>query len=148
TAEPDTPSAPGSAGSVPRRTVLRNTCLFTAAGAALTAVGATTAGCTLGLSDDGPDPLTPLAEAAESDAAKAGRLAAADPERAVALNTVADERRAHAAALRKEIARVAGTAESSDAATGTATSAAGSGPAGSPAPSAPPTLDEVRAALA
>lgn len=132
--------ATGANGSVPRRTILRNAGLFAAAGATLTAVGATTAGCTVGLSDDGPDPLLPLAQAAESDAAEAARLAGADPAHAAALNTIADERRTHAAALHREIDRVAGADATADTPTRASTT--------SSVPSAPPTLDAVRGALA
>lgn len=119
--------------------MLRTSGLALAGGAGLLAVGTTTAACTVGRSDDPAAPLRPLAVSADADAAAADRLAAAEPDRAGALHTVADERRAHAAALRTEIDRVSSTAPQ------TAPASTASTP---PSPSeVPPSLDGLRSSL-
>src|SRR5699024_6769865 len=98
--------------------------------------------CTVGTSDDAPDPLIALARDAERDAAEATRLASGTTDDAPSLHVIADERRAHAEALRTEIDRVAAdTTDPESAQTPTGVPSEASAPAA-------PTVDELRGALA
>jgi hypothetical protein len=64
------------------------------------------AGCALGRTPTGPDPLIALADAARADAALATAAVAADQGLAAALQPLVDARTQHAAALDAEIARL------------------------------------------
>ncbi|QDQ99245.1 hypothetical protein FO059_10480 [Tomitella fengzijianii] len=134
-----------AAAPLSRRSVLRSSGAVVLGGGALAVVGVTSAACTVGSPAPEPDPLEPLADQAGADAAQAERLAAADPGRAAPLGVIAAERRAHAAALKTEIHRAAGTTPDADDA-GAATTA----PTADTSPTAPPppTLDGLRAQLA
>lgn len=113
------------------------------AGAALVGVSA--------CGDDGPDPqqltaqaLIPLARTALADETTARGLAATDATYAAALTVVADQRGAHAIALREEITRLhRDTASQLDTpASSTATSAPGGG-----VPTAGMSVDRLREQL-
>ncbi|WP_157108547.1 hypothetical protein [Aldersonia kunmingensis] len=84
------------------------------------------------------DPLIDAAARAYADSAAAVAAIALAPQRGPALQTIADERTAHAAALNDEIIRAAGNYED-----GTAPTVDGL-PAPVPPPVPPPTVDELR----
>jgi hypothetical protein len=88
-------------GPIPRSGLTRRRVLA----GALLAVPAL-AGCSLGGTDDPPDPLIALADAARSDAALAGAVVAAAPNLAERVRPLADARLAHAAALDAEVSRI------------------------------------------
>ncbi|MEV6065794.1 hypothetical protein AB0L82_04495 [Nocardia sp. NPDC052001] len=87
-----------------RRAVLR---LAGGGALAVAAVGALTA-CTTEAAPELPDPLLAQEESARSDAASAQAAIATNPDKAVALQTIATQRGAHADALRAEIDRAIG----------------------------------------
>ncbi|MCX5046549.1 hypothetical protein OG921_25590 [Aldersonia sp. NBC_00410] len=125
---------------ISRRSSLR---LLTGA-VAIAVVGGATACAANDSGDDAPevDPLIAAADRARADAAAAIAAIAIAPERGPALQTVADERTAHATALQDEITRAAGHYE--DGSTPSTTASATS--TGTPA-TPPPTIDELRARL-
>ncbi|WP_280357559.1 hypothetical protein [Nocardia otitidiscaviarum] len=127
--------------SSPSFTLDRRGLLRLAGGGALavTAVGAV-AGCAQE-TPVAPDPLVAQETSARADAVAATAAIAALPERAAALRTVADQRTAHADALRTEIDRVIGVY-------GDGTTPAHRTPPVTPtAPATPPALTELRTAL-
>ncbi|MFI7666333.1 hypothetical protein [Nocardia sp. NPDC049526] len=140
----------GRTGIVDRRTALRL--------AGSTTVGVLAVGAVAGCTDKTvyqPDPLAAQENLARADAAAATAAIAVTPQRHAALTAIADERTAHADALRAEINRVIGvygdgttpthrTREVTPPASGT--SPAASGASGSP--TTPPSIDELRTRLA
>ncbi|WP_433525737.1 hypothetical protein ACQPZ2_12860 [Nocardia pseudovaccinii] len=140
----------GRIGIVDRRTALRL--------AGGTTVGALAVGAVAGCTDKTvyqPDPLAAQENLARADAAAATAAIAVTPQRHAALTAIADERTAHADALRAEINRVIGvygdgttpthrTREVSPSASGTSPAASG----GSGSPTTPPSIDELRTRLA
>lgn len=145
---------PGSAGVGHTSIVDRRTALRLAGG---TTMGALTIGAVTGCADTTlhePDPLAAQEILARADAADATATIAVTPQRHVELTVIANERTAHADALRAEINRVIGvygdgttpthrtreltppTSDSSPAASGA-----------SAAPTTPPSIDELRTRL-
>ena len=97
--------------------------------AALAALGATASACGGAPEPPEPDPLEAQLDLANRDAQMARSAAtAAGPFYAPPLNVVADERAAHANALSKEIARLAGETTTSSTTPAATTSAAASPP--------------------
>lgn len=94
---------------LPVPTLDRRNALRLAGGGALAvaALGAVT-GCSKDEKPALPDPLLAQEESARVDAAAATAAISLAPERSVALQTVATQRTAHAAALRTEIDRLVG----------------------------------------
>ncbi|WUC07986.1 hypothetical protein OG874_23090 [Nocardia sp. NBC_00565] len=133
----------------------RRTALRLAGG---TTVGALTIGAVSGCTDKTvyePDPLAAQEVLARADAAAATAAIALAPQQHAALTAIAGERTAHADALRAEINRVIGVY--GDGTTpihrtrDRATPASGPSPAASGTavpPTAPPSVDELRARLA
>lgn len=140
----------GRTGSVDRRTALRL--------AGGTAVGVLAVGAVAGCTDKTvhqPDPLAAQENLARADAAAATAAIAVTPQRHAALTAIADERTAHADALRAEINRVIGvygdgttpthrTREVTPPASGTSPAASGT----SASTTTPPSIDELRTRLA
>lgn len=91
------------------------------------------AGCTTSASDDGPDPLIPLAERARADTALITAAITADPALTDRLDPLRSARNDHAAALQTEIDRLAGAETPST-------------PAPVPAPAGPADLPAVQQA--
>ncbi|MFE9322711.1 hypothetical protein ACIHDR_21915 [Nocardia sp. NPDC052278] len=141
----------GRIGIVDRRTALRL--------AGGTTVGVLAVGAVAGCTDKTvhqPDPLAAQENLARADAAAATAAIAVTPQRHAALTAIADERTAHADALRAEINRVIGvygdgttpthrTREVSPPPSGTSPAASGGG---SGSPNTPPSIDELRTRLA
>ena len=125
--------AGSAAALVGRRRILQ---LALALPAAATVLG----GCSVqDSSDDRPDPLIALADAARADAALAAAAVAADPALAARMDPLREARTEHAAALEAEVARLGGTPAL----------AAPSASAGATPTAAPPvTLARVREAVA
>ena len=90
-------------------------------------------------SDDRPDPLIGLADAARADAALAAAAVAADPALAARIDPLREARTEHAAALDAEVARLGGTP-----AAAAPSASAGATPTATP----PVTLARVREAVA
>ncbi|APB00331.1 hypothetical protein NS506_06295 [Nocardia seriolae] len=102
---PDPPgSTPSPASAVNRRAALR---LAGGGALAVAAVGALAA-CTKDETPAAPDPLLALESSALAETAAANAAIATMPERAGALKVIADQRTAHAQALRTEIDRAIG----------------------------------------
>ncbi|MEV4127021.1 hypothetical protein [Nocardia sp. NPDC049707] len=148
-------SQPGSADVGRTSIVDRRTALRLAGG---TTVGALTIGALAGCTEETvyqPDPLAAQEILARADAAAATAAIAVTPQRHVELTVIADERTAHADALRAEINRVIGVYRD-----GTTPAhrtheltppASGTSPAASDAtasPTTPPSIDELRTRLA
>ncbi|MGY4100625.1 hypothetical protein ACW2Q0_13880 [Nocardia sp. R16R-3T] len=146
----------GSAGVGRTSIVDRRTALRLAGG---TTVGALAIGAVTGCTDKTvyqPDPLAAQEILARADAAAATAAIAVTPQRHAELTVIADERTAHADALRAEINRVIGvygdgttpahrTRELTPApASGTSSAASGA----SASPTTPPSIDELRTRLA
>ncbi|MEV6136973.1 hypothetical protein AB0L63_13125 [Nocardia sp. NPDC051990] len=148
-------SQPGSAGVGRTSIVDRRTALRLAGG---TTMGALTIGALAGCTDEAvyqPDPLAAQEILARADAAAATAAIAVAPQRHVELTVIADERTAHADALRAEINRVIGvyrdgttpahrTRELTPPTSGTAPAASGA----ATSPTTPPSIDELRTRLA
>ncbi|GAB2441813.1 hypothetical protein GCM10027262_51970 [Nocardia tengchongensis] len=103
------PDRTGSSATRISRPVNRRSALRLAGGGALAvaAVGATAA-CTKNEAPAAPDPLLAQETSALTDAAAAKAAIATAPDRAGVLQTIADQRTAHAQALRTEIDRAIG----------------------------------------
>ncbi|WP_327100972.1 hypothetical protein OIE68_20580 [Nocardia vinacea] len=138
----------GRTGIVDRRTALRL--------AGGTTVGVLAVGAVAGCTDKTvyqPDPLAAQENLARADAAAATAAIAVTPQRHAALTAIANERTAHADALRAEINRAIGvygdgttpthrTREVTPPASGTSPAASGA------STTTPPSIDELRTRLA
>lgn len=123
----------GDASRISRRRVLIGA-------TALAALGATASACGGSPEPPEPDPLEAQLDLANRDAQMARSAATvAGPFYAPPLNVVADERAAHANALSKEIARLAGETTTSSTTTPAATTSGAASP--------PPSRTDVMAAL-
>ncbi|MEV4234969.1 MULTISPECIES: hypothetical protein [unclassified Nocardia] len=145
----------GSAGGGRTGILDRRTALRLAGG---TTVGVLAVGAVAGCTDKTvyqPDPLAAQEILARADAAAATAAIAVTPQRHAELTVIADQRTAHADALRAEINRVIGvygdgttpthrTREVTPPASGTSPAASGA----SVSPSTPPSIDELRTRLA
>lgn len=97
-------SSPRPDAAVNRRSALR----LAGGGLLVAAAVGATAACTKNEQPAPPDPLLAQETAALTDAAAAKAAIATTPDRAGALQTIADQRTAHAQALRTEIDRAIG----------------------------------------